>query len=295
MIATKVQLQPTLQASLELLKAEESQLEIDIAKQKAIIKDWEDSLKILELDTDVAVTSVKILEPLEVMKASQDKAFSDLERRLKLAEYRVALQECKDNLKRLETALRYKYKEVSALEDTIYFESNYLPYHEQFKTGFTVYLDEKNKRIKAVEKDISDYTNQANLIRRKLAGEKVYVVPPIGRTMEEYLDFTNKIISEKEEELTRVKGQELPDLINDDDYRLWLQSRVNIDSSLQDLITAQKGYISAMKAFKNKAMEDNCHCFDFNVFDLPKTLKVVSIVGDKVTLSSTVLEGDTDE
>jgi chromosome segregation ATPase len=295
MVTTKVKPQPTLQSSLEQLRAEEKQLEADIAKQKSIIRDWEDSLKILELDTDVAVTSVKVLEPLEVMKASQDKASSDLERRLKLAEYKVALQECRDNLKKLESSLRFKCQEICALEDNIYFEQNYLPFHEQFKTGFTVYSDEKNKRIKAVENDISEYTAKANLINRRLSGEKVYVVPPIGRTMEEYLTFTNKIIGDKEQELERVKGQELPNLLNDDDYRLWLQSRVNIDKPLQDLITAQNGYVSAMRKFKTKIDEDNSYCLDFKVFDLPNTLKVVSIVGDKITLSSTVLEGDTDE
>ena len=98
-----------------------------------------------------------------------------------------------------------------------------------------------------------------------------------------------------QKELDRAKGQELPNLLNDDDYRLWLQSRVNIDSSLQDLIQCQAAYISAMKAFKNKALEDNCHCLNFALYDLPNNLKIVSIVGDKVMLSSAVLEGDTDE
>jgi hypothetical protein len=113
--------------------------------------------------------------------------------------------------------------------------------------------------------------------------------------MEEYLEFNNKIIADKEQELERVKSQELPNLLNDDDYRLWLQSRVNIDSSLQDLIQSQAAYISAMKRFKIKIDEDNSYCLDFKIYDLPNTLKVVSIAGDKITLSSTVLEGANDE
>ncbi|MHC5827054.1 MAG: hypothetical protein ACYT04_67080, partial [Nostoc sp.] len=79
-----------------------------------------------------------------------------------------------------------------------------------------------------------------------------------------------------EKQLDDLNNQPLPEKLSNSEFRAWLNSRVILNNSIEQLTKAYQELLKANRIFRAQAV-DFPECLEFKLDELPESIKVLEI------------------
>ncbi|BAY80537.1 hypothetical protein NIES25_70250 (plasmid) [Nostoc linckia NIES-25] len=277
------------QPKLEVLQNQELILISKISSLTTDIEQWQVAINALESDVKLPIAS-GISSVFDALKTQLDNAENEQERQTKLIQYKDAIATSKASLELLRKELISIQKEIQIETGNEYFEINIKPHYPKYEAAFTKFDDQRQAKINSIQKDLSSYRSDYDLIRRFMAGDRTARLDRLNSGSHDYKKhfqrLENEFIPGCEKQLDDLNNQPLPDKLSSPEFRAWLTSRVLLDESIAWLIKANKEALEAQREFRELAVKYP-QCLEFKLYELPESIKVLEIDSKgKIVLSN---------
>jgi hypothetical protein len=277
------------QSKLEVLQNNKVVTQSKITELGSSIEEFQVATDALKIKTKLPIAS-GISSVFDALKNQLDSAEDEQERQIKLAQYESAIATSKEALDVLKKELISIQKEIEIETGNEYFKINIEPHYSKYGAAFTKFDDQRQAKINSLEKDLSSYRSDYDLIRRFMAGDRRARLAQLNMGGSDYKKhferLENEFIPGSEKALADIQSQPLPDKLSDPDFRAWLTSRVLLDESIERLIKANKEALEAQREFRELAVKYP-QCLEFKLYELPESIKALEIDSKgKIVLSN---------
>lgn len=277
------------QSKLEVLQNQELILISKTSSLTSDIEQWQVAISALESNVKLPITS-GISSVFDALKTQLDNAENEQERQTKLIQYKDAITATKEALELLRKELISIQKQIEIETANEYFEINIKPHYSKYEKAFTKFDDQRQAKINSLEKDLSRYRSDYELIRRFKSGDRTARLAQLNMGGSDYKKHFERLEKEYipgcEKALADIQCQPLSDKLSNPKFRAWLTSRVLLNDSVEQLANAYKEVLEAQREFRELAVKYP-ECLEFKLYELPENIKVLEIDSKgKIVLSN---------
>ena len=226
------------------------------------------------------------LSPLDAIAKIQEHENDATERQKNITRFEQALSLATESVAKNRVLLQELKTKKVELESELDWASNYLPHCQKYKLAFTIYQDAVRLKIRQCEAGIVANKKELNELERFALGEVKHLSKHYLGSALDKIPVLQSMIKSAESRLLELNAdlQNLPPLEDDQRFRKFVISRVNLDKHLKPLLTAQSNYISALQSFIQIGKDNADGLENFNVFDLSFDMPLIALENNKIVL-----------